>query len=136
MVWSPHGYPEAVDELSRLAVSGGTRRIVLLSGRGEEEAQRAEQLVRGSGAEWTIVRCSWFAQNFSEDYLREPVLAGDVALPVDGVPEPFVDLEDVADVAAAALLDDGHAGEVYELTGPRAITTGTPLAFNSFASPA
>ena len=116
------GAPEAIAELARIAVQGGTRRLVLLSGRGEEEAQRAEAELRASGADWTIVRCSWFNQNFSEDYLRESVLAGEVALPVGDVPEPFVDAEDIADVAVAALTEDGHAGELYELTGPRLLT--------------
>jgi uncharacterized protein YbjT (DUF2867 family) len=113
------GAAEAVGDLARLAVEQGTRRLVLLSGRGEPEAQRAEQAVQRAGAEWTVVRCSWFSQNFSESFLLESVLAGEVALPVDAVAEPFVDVEDVADVAVAALSEDGHAGQVYELTGPR-----------------
>jgi uncharacterized protein YbjT (DUF2867 family) len=92
------------------------------SRRGEVEAQRAEEALQATGADWTIVRCSWFAQNFSEGYLLEPVLAGEVGLPVGDVPEPFVDVADVADVAAAALTEDGHAGQVYELTGPRSLT--------------
>ena len=116
------GAPEAVAELARIAVQGGTRRLVLLSGRGEEEALRAEAELQASGADWTIVRCSWFNQNFSEDYLRESVLAGEVTLPVSDVPEPFVDAEDIADVAVAALTDDRHIGQVYELTGPRLLT--------------
>jgi len=116
------GAPEAVAELARIAVQGGTRRLVLLSGRGEEEALRAETELRDSGADWTIVRCSWFNQNFSEDYLRESVLAGEVTLPVSDVPEPFVDAEDIADVAVAALTDDRHIGQLYELTGPRLLT--------------
>ena len=48
-------------------------------------------------------------------------LAGEVALPAGDVPEPFVDVEDIADVAVAALTEDGHHGQVYELTGPRAL---------------
>ena len=116
------GAPEAVAELAQIAVQGGTRRLVLLSGRGEEEALRAETELRDSGADWTIVRCSWFNQNFSEDYLRESVLAGEVTLPVSDVPEPFVDAEDIADVAVAALTDDRHIGQLYELTGPRLLT--------------
>ncbi len=116
------GAPEAIGELSRLAVAGGTRRLVLLSGRGEDQAQRAEAGLQASGADWTIVRCSWFSQNFSEDHLREPVLAGELALPVGDVPEPFVDVDDIADVAVAALTEDGHAGKLYELTGPRLLT--------------
>lgn len=116
------GAPEAIDAFAQQAVAAGTRRLVLLSGRGEEEAQRSEQALRDSGADWTVVRCSWFNQNFSEGYFLDPVLAGDVALPVDGVPEPFVDAEDIADVAVAALTQEGHAGRVYELTGPRLLT--------------
>ena len=116
------GAPEAIAELARVALAGGTRRLVLLSGRGEPEAQRSEQELIAAGTEWTVVRCSWFAQNFSEGHFLEPVLAGELALPVDGVLEPFVDVEDVADVAAAALIEDGHDGEVYELTGPRLLT--------------
>ena len=116
------GAPEVIAELARMAVQGGTRRLVLLSGRGEEEALRAEAELQASGADWTIVRCSWFNQNFSEDYLRESVLAGEVTLPVSDVPEPFVDAEDIADVAVAALTDDRHIGQVYELTGPRLLT--------------
>src|SRR5688500_10552352 len=116
------GAPEAIAELARVAIAGGTRRLVLLSGRGEEEAQRAEQELIASGAEWTIVRCSWFSQNFSEDHMRDAVLAGELALPVGDVPEPFVDADDIADVAVAALTDDRHIGELYELTGPRLLT--------------
>ena len=116
------GAAEAVDEFARLAVSHGVRRLVLLSGRGEPEAQRAEELVQASGADWTILRCAWFAQNFSESFLFEPVLAGEVVLPVGEVKEPFIDADDIADVAAAVLSEDGHLGEVYELTGPRLIS--------------
>ena len=116
------GAAEAVDEFARLAVSHGVRRLVLLSGRGEPEAQRAEELVQASGADWTILRCAWFAQNFSESFLFEPVLAGEVVLPVGEVKEPFIDADDIADVAAAVLSEDGHLGEVYEMTGPRLIS--------------
>ena len=116
------GAPEAIAAFAERALEAGTRRIVLLSGRGEEEAQRAEEALRSSGAEWTIVRCSWFMQNFSESFFRDPVLAGEVALPADGVAEPFVDVDDIAEVAVAALTDHRHVGEVYELTGPRGLT--------------
>jgi uncharacterized protein YbjT (DUF2867 family) len=116
------GAPEAIAAFTELALANGTRRLVLLSGRGEEEAQRAEQVLIGAGADWTILRCSWFNQNFSESAFLEPVLAGEVALPADGVREPFVDVEDIADVAVAALTEEGHAGRLYELTGPRLIT--------------
>jgi len=116
------GAGEAIRGLVETAVQGGTRRLVLLSGRGEEEAQHAERILQESDADWTIVRCSWFSQNFSENYLLDPILAGEVALPASDVPEPFVDVEDIADVAAKALAEDGHVGELYELTGPRLLT--------------
>jgi uncharacterized protein YbjT (DUF2867 family) len=118
------GAVEMVDEFAKEAVRMGVRRIVLLSGRGEDGAEQSEEKVRASGAEWTILRSSWFSQNFSENYLLEPVMAGEVVLPVDVVREPFVDAEDVADVAVAALTEAGHAGELYELTGPRLLTFG------------
>lgn len=96
--------------------------MVLLSGWGEEEAQKCEQIVQNSGADWTILRASWFSQNFSEGFLRELILSGQVALPAGSVKEPFIDAEDIADVAFAALTEDGHSGQLYELTGPRLMT--------------
>lgn len=116
------GAADTVGALAREAVAGGVRRVVLLSGRGEAGALRGEEAVKASGAEWTILRASWFAQNFSENFLLDSVLAGTVALPVGAVREPFVDADDIADVAVAVLTDDRHAGECYELTGPRALT--------------
>jgi uncharacterized protein YbjT (DUF2867 family) len=122
------GAPEAIAAFAAQALEAGTRRLVLLSGRGEEEAQRAEQALAESGADWTIVRCSWFSQNFSESYMLEPVLAGEVVLPAGDVPEPFVDADDIAEVAVAALTQDGHSGRLYELTGPRLLTFADAVA--------
>ncbi len=116
------GAVETVRSFIELAKSSGANRIVLLSGRGEEEAQRAEQVLMQSGVDWTILRCSWFSQNFSESFLLEPVLEGTVYLPAGEIREPFVDVDDIADVAVAALTDDRHIGELYELTGPRLMT--------------
>jgi uncharacterized protein YbjT (DUF2867 family) len=116
------GAPEAVGSFADLAVQSGVHRLVLVAGRGEPEAERAEDAVRESGAELTIVRSTWFAQNFSEDYWREGILNGELALPAGDVPEPFVDADDIADVAVAALTDDRHIGELYTLTGPRLLT--------------
>ncbi len=113
---------DAVRSFADLAVKSGARRLVLLSGRGEEEAQRAEQALQDTDADWTIVRASWFAQNFSESFLLDAILAGEVALPAGSVKEPFIDAEDIADVATAALTDDRHIGQLYEVTGPRLLT--------------
>jgi uncharacterized protein YbjT (DUF2867 family) len=117
-----------VRSFADLAVLAGVRRLVLVSGRGEEEAQRAERVVQEAGAEWTIVRCAWFSQNFSESYLLEPVIDGEVVVPARDVAEPFVDADDIADVAVAALTEDGQAGELYELTGPRLLTFAEAVA--------
>ena len=121
------GAPQAVAEFTAQAAAQGVARVVLLSGRGEPEAEAAERLVQDGPLPWTILRCSWFAQNFSEAFLLDPVLVGEVALPVDGVTEPFVDCDDIAEVATEALLDDRHAGQLYELTGPRLLTFGDAI---------
>ena len=122
------GAADAIAEVSRLAHHNGLERVVLLSGRGEPGAQRAEAALQQSGVPWTIVRASWFNQNFSEGYLRDGVLAGEIALPVGAVPEPFVDADDIAEVVVAALTDRRHAGKVYEVTGPRALTFAQAVA--------
>jgi uncharacterized protein YbjT (DUF2867 family) len=122
------GAPEAVGALAGVALEAGVERLVLLSGRGEEEAQRSEDALMRSGAAWTVVRSSWFSQNFSEAHFREPLLAGELALPAGDVGEPFVDTDDIADVAVAALTEEGHVGEVYEVTGPRLLTFAEAVA--------
>lgn len=116
------GAAETVEAFARLAVANGVTRLVLLSGRGETEAQRAEEMVKASGADWTILRCAWFSQNFSEGFLIESLLEGEVALPVGTVGEPFIDADDIADAAFVALTEPGHVGQLYELTGPRLLS--------------
>jgi uncharacterized protein YbjT (DUF2867 family) len=114
------GAAEAVGTFADLAVARGVRRLVLLSGRGEEAALRSEQALVQSGADWTIVRSAFMAQNFNESFFLEPVRAGEVAFLADpGLAEPFIDADDIADVAVAALTDDRHVGQLYEVTGPR-----------------
>lgn len=104
------------------------QRLVLLSGRGEAEAQACERIVQDSGIDWTVVRASWFNQNFSEGAFVEMVQAGQITLPAADTPEPFVDAEDIADVAVAALTERGHAGETYEVTGPQLLTFAEAVA--------
>jgi uncharacterized protein YbjT (DUF2867 family) len=122
------GATDAIRSFTDLAVTSGVQRLVLLSGRGESEARLCEDIVRASGVEWTLLRASWFAQNFSEAHFLEPVLAGNVALPVANIGEPFVDADDIADAAVAALAEDGHVGQLYELTGPRLLTFAEAVA--------
>lgn len=116
------GAAAAIEAFTRLAKELGVRRVVLLSGRNEPEAQAAERVVQAAGMEWVIVRVSWFNQNFSENYLLDSVLAGEIVIPAGDVQEPFVDADDIADVAVAALTDDRHIGQAYELTGPRLLS--------------
>jgi uncharacterized protein YbjT (DUF2867 family) len=116
------GAAARVRSFAELAVDNGVGRLVLLSGRGEEGAQLSEQAVQDSGADWTILRSSWFNQNFSEGSFLDQVLSGEVALPAGNVPEPFIDVDDIADAAVAALTEEGHAGQLYEMTGPRLLT--------------
>jgi len=116
------GATDAIRAFVEKAVDMDVARLVLLSGRGEEEAQRCERIVQDAGVKWTVVRASWFNQNFSEGEFRSMVLDGAITLPAADVPEPFVDADDIADVAVAALTEDGHDGEIYEVTGPRMLT--------------
>jgi len=116
------GAVETVKAFTDLAVSCGVQKLVLLSGRGEEEAERGEAVIKASGVNWTILRASWFAQNFSESFLLDAVLSGTIALPVGDIGEPFIDVDDIADVAVAALTETDHDGQLYELSGPRLLT--------------
>ena len=113
------GATDAIEAFVRKAKKAGVKRLVILSGRGEPEAQACEKIVQESGLEWTVVRASWFHQNFSEGAFIEMVLAGTITLPAGDQIEPFVDVDDIADVAVTALTQDAHNGQVYEVTGPR-----------------
>ncbi|MCW0214306.1 MAG: NAD(P)H-binding protein [Pseudonocardia sp.] len=140
----PPAVPGPVHEFVTRAEAAGVRRLVLLSGHGADtwgdstfglDMRSAEDAVRGSALEWTVLRPSNFDQNFDEDLFHAPLVAGELALPAGGVGEPFIDLEDVADVAAAVLTEPGrHAGRVYELTGPRALTFAEAVELISRAS--
>jgi len=111
--------PEIIQKFTTLATQNGVEKMVLLSGRGEKEAQVCEEIVKETAKKWTIVRASWFNQNFSESIFLEPVSAGFVALPKADVLEPFTDADDIAEVVTEALLHEKHNGKTYELTGPR-----------------
>ena len=118
-------FPGAVEKLeafTKVATETGLDHIVLLSGRGEHFAGMGEEVVRNSGLPFTIVRSAWFAQNFSEGYLRDPILGGVLPMPGGDIAEPIIDIDDIADVVVAALTEDGHIGERYEVTGPRLMT--------------
>ncbi len=112
--------PGAVDAIRAFllaAKKADVKHVVLLSGRGEEEAEIAEKVLQDSGLDWTVLRASWFMQNFSENYMRDELLSGSLTLPVGPKKEPFIDVDDIADVAVAALTETGHRNKLYELTG-------------------
>ncbi len=113
---------ETIRKITDLAIKKGIQKIVLLSGRGEEEAQRCEQIVMNTAINWTIVRCDWFNQNFSESFLLEPILVGHIALPRAETLIPFVDTDDIAEIVVASLTSNQHKHKLYELTGPRLLT--------------
>ena len=141
------GALEAIEELTKQAKRSDVKKLVLLSGKGEREAELCEQVVIHSGLDYTIVRASWFNQNFSESFFLEPILEGFVALPQADVKVPYVDTDDIADVVVAALLNEEHNGKTYQLTGPKSLTfkevieeiseiTRRDIAFTPIALPA
>ncbi|MEO0945370.1 MAG: NmrA family NAD(P)-binding protein [Pseudomonadota bacterium] len=118
-------FPGAVEKLeafTKVALDSGLEHLVLLSGRGEHFASMGEDIVRNSGIPFTIVRSAWFAQNFSEGNLRDPILGGVLPMPGGDTAEPIIDIDDIADVVVAALTEEGHLGQRYEVTGPRLMT--------------
>ncbi|WP_053852705.1 NAD(P)H-binding protein [Streptomyces sp. NRRL B-24085] len=124
------GAAEAVGALAREAVGAGVRRLVLLSARGQDRARDAEEALHVSGADWTVVRAAWFAQNFSEGPLVEELrLGGELVFPAGEVREPFVDVRDIGDVVAAVLsAGDRYVGETVTVSGPRLLTFGEAVA--------
>ncbi len=129
--------PGAVDTVTAFydaAAKAGVERIVLLSGRGEPEAQDAEKALQATALDWTIVRASWFFQNFSENYFLDEIVAGAITLPEGLAPEPFIDADDIADIAAEALVDSRHSRKLYELTGSQAFTFPEAIAQISAAT--
>lgn len=116
------GAKEAIEGLTKEAKKHGVQKLVLLSGKGEREAELCEEIVMNSGVDYTIVRASWFNQNFSESFFLDPILHGFVALPLADTNVPYVDADDIAEVAVEALTNQAHDGEIYELTGSQFFT--------------
>ncbi len=139
VVFSPDlavpGAPKIIRNFVQAAKTCSVEHLVLLSGRGEEEAETCEKIVMKSTLDWTIVRSSWFAQNFSESFFMDDILRGQVILPIGDIKEPFVDIEDIADIVFAALTDEKHKGHIYEVTGSallsfRDVVSGIAAATN------
>ena len=115
---------QATRDFVELAKVSGLRHIVMLSGRGEAGAERAEAVLEASGLDWNIVRANWFMQNFSESFMIEGILSGQLMLPASDIVEPFVDVDDIADVAVSALTRPELRNRLFEVSGPRALTFG------------
>lgn len=119
--------PKAPGDISKfcaLANMKGVRHITMLSGRAEPAAQICENIVMQSGISWTVIRASWFDQNFSEGLFRQFIMDGTIALPVTTITEPFVDIDDIAEIAIESLTGEKHSGQLYEVTGPDLISFG------------
>ena len=116
------GAKEAIAALTEAALKEGLEKVVLLSGKGETEAEACEEIVANSGLNYTLVRASWFNQNFSQGAFADYILAGHMALPMPEASVPFVDTTDIADVVTEVLLDDTYNGETLTVTGPKKIT--------------
>ena len=117
--------PKAPEDISRfcaLAKMKGISHITVLSGRSEPAAQVCENIIKQSGIGWTVVRASWFDQNFSEGLFNQFIMDGNIALPVTDVTEPFIDIDDIAEIVVASLVDDKHSEQLYEVTGPELIS--------------
>ena len=113
---------ETITEFVKTAKESGVQHLVLLSGRGEKEAQLCENIVINSGLDWTIIRASWFMQNFSEGFFLDSILANEMVLPKTNSKEPFINVDDIADVVVNTLVNDIHSKKIYELTGPELLT--------------
>ncbi|MBB6486552.1 uncharacterized protein YbjT (DUF2867 family) [Rhizobium lusitanum] len=125
---------DAIAAFAKTAIEAGVKHIVLLSGRGEDGAIRSEERLKAAGIDYTVLRASWFNQNFSEGAFVDGLLQGKLALPADNVAEPFVDADDLADAAVECLVDPRHRNQMYEMTGPRALTFRQAVAETALAS--
>ncbi|MFI6099046.1 SDR family NAD(P)-dependent oxidoreductase [Lentzea sp. NPDC051213] len=124
----PPDNPALLAEFVPLAVKAGVTRLVLLSMRGAPDDDPFEAAIKESGADWTILRPTWFMQNFDEDLFAAPVQHGELALPAGQGIHPFIDVRDIAEVAVAALTQPGHAGQTYDLSGPESLSFPEMLA--------
>lgn len=112
----------AIKELVTMAIQAGVKHLVLLSGRGEDGAQKAEHQVQLSGLEWNVIRASWFMQNFSESFMLEGLLNRELVLPEAKTKEPFIDTDDIADMVVATLTQPRLRNQLFEITGPELLS--------------
>jgi uncharacterized protein YbjT (DUF2867 family) len=119
--------PERIAEL--VAGTPPATHVVLLSEQAAESlapdgwAVRAERAVHQGGRSWSVVRPNWFMQVFTDPrYYRDPILAGSLPFSSGGAAVAWIDARDIAAVVERTLLEPGHTGQTYELSGPEALT--------------
>ena len=119
--------PVQVELFFKTALQAGVKQLVFNSGRttGDlpgEPLNVTEGLIKNSGMGWTILRPGWFMQNFL-NWVGFTIPTEDAFyLPASDSRTAFVDVRDIGAVAAKVLTEDGHYGQVYELTSPEALT--------------
>ena len=124
------------------AKAAGAARVVVVSSLGVEFPHEPktsgrialERCVQDSGLEWTVLRPGGFAQNFSESFMLPGVRQGTVVSATGTGAVAFIDADNIAAVAAAALTEPGHASATYALTGPSALTFSEAVAIISKVS--
>jgi uncharacterized protein YbjT (DUF2867 family) len=97
-------------------------KLVLLSGRGEPQAMACEDVIINSGLAYTILKCSFFMQNFNEGFWADGIISGEFVVPFVSAKEPFLDTDDISEVAVQALTTTAHDSKIYDLTGPELLS--------------
>lgn len=121
---------EPAEAFVRAAQHSGVQRVVRLSAAGVEysegQLRQVEQLVEASGINWTLLRPNWFMQNYSTPSTSsmniEAVHRGVLREPAGDARTAYIDARDIAAVAVRALIEDGHGGKAYTLSGPEALS--------------
>ena len=123
---SPGDFPSAPEKaLVDAAKKAGVKKVVKLGAMGVELSdnpiRQVEEHVRASGLAFTFLHPTWFMQNFTTS-MAGAVKSGTLAEPAGDKKTAFIDARDIAAVAAKALLEPGHEGKTYVLTGPELLS--------------
>lgn len=126
---SPAGHPDQYQVLApliRKAKEAGLEKVVLMTAQGVEANEaapfrRAEVDLEKSGLGYNIIRPSWFMQNFHTYWIHDIKTHGAIRLPAGQGKNAFIDSRDIAETAAALLLNDRFANQAFTLTGPKSL---------------
>ena len=119
-----------VKHIVKLSVIGADNEPGIMFGRAHLAGEKA---IKASGIAWTMLRPTFFSENFITFYGVDPKKDSTVYLPHGQGKTVWVDPRDVGEVAAAVLTTPGHEGKTYELTGPEALDNHQVLAIFSQA---